>query len=343
MHLGAEPEGLKLGSESRAKELWDGIEQIINLCEWEEIDLLLIAGDLFHRQPLHRELKELNYLFSRLSKTKVVLIVGNHDYLKQDSYYHTFTWNENVYPILNGHMGCVEFPELQTAVYGLSYHQREITEELYNHMSAPKRQPYEILLAHGGDEKHIPVRKEILDNLGYSYIAMGHIHKHQVIIPNKAIYAGALEPIDKNDLGPHGYIAGSISENGVQTEFVPSAKREYIHVRLKVDPSVTNGYLKDMIRSKIQECGLENIYKFILEGYRDLEIQFELEGIKNFGNIVEILDDTKPALDLQKLKERNQGNILGRFIESMSEYEEGSIEYEALCEGVQALLETKRG
>ena len=80
VHLGAEPEGLKLGSESRAKELWDGLEQVINVCEWEEIDLLLIAGDLFHRQPLHRELKELNYLFSRLSKTKVVFIVGNHDY-----------------------------------------------------------------------------------------------------------------------------------------------------------------------------------------------------------------------------------------------------------------------
>ena len=57
-HLGAEPEGLKLGSESRAKELWDALEQIVNICEWEEMDLLLIAGDLFHRQPLLRELKE---------------------------------------------------------------------------------------------------------------------------------------------------------------------------------------------------------------------------------------------------------------------------------------------
>jgi DNA repair exonuclease SbcCD nuclease subunit len=304
---------------------------------------LLIAGDLFHRQPLYRELKELNYLFSKLSKTKVVFIAGNHDYLKPDSYYHTFTWHENVYPILNGHMGCVEFDELQTAVYGLSYHQREISEALYNHMSAPKRQSYEILLAHGGDEKHIPMRKEILEQLGYNYIAMGHIHKPQVVIPNLAIYAGALEPIDKNDLGPHGYVKGTITEQGVEAEFIPSAKREYIHAELMIDPNVTNGSLKDLIRSKIQECGLEHIYKFILKGSRDLDMQFELESAKLFGNILEIVDETKVALDLEKIKERNQGNILGRFIESMSEYEEGSIEYEALCEGVQALLETKRG
>ena len=183
----------------------------------------------------------------------------------------------------------------------------------------------------------------MLEKLGYSYIAMGHIHKPQVVIPNKAVYAGALEPIDQNDLGPHGYVKGSISENGTAAEFIPAAKREYIHVTLEIDKSVTNGSLKDMIRSKIQESGLENIYKFILKGYRELDMHFELEGAKLFGNIVDILDETKPALDLEKIKERNEGNILGRFIESMSEYEEGSIEYEALCEGVQALLETKRG
>ena len=92
------------------------MEQIINLCEWEEVDLLLIAGDLFHRQPLMRELKELNFLFSKLTRTRVVFIVGNHDYLKQDSYYHSFQWNENVYPLLNGHMGGVELEDLETTV-----------------------------------------------------------------------------------------------------------------------------------------------------------------------------------------------------------------------------------
>ena len=271
-HLGAEPEGLKLGSESRAKELWDALEQIVNICEWEEMDLLLIAGDLFHRQPLLRELKEVNYLFSKLTKTKVVFIVGNHDYLKQDSYYHTFRWAENVFPILNGHMGCVEFDDLGTAVYGLSYHQREITERLYDHMLAPKRQAIEILLAHGGDEKHIPVKKDVLERLGYAYVAMGHIHKPQALIPNKIVYAGALEPIDKNDTGAHGYMRGIITSHGTRTEFIPAAKRSYIHVEIDVDTSVTNSALKDLIRERIQEYGLENIYKFILKGYRQADM-----------------------------------------------------------------------
>lgn len=305
--------------------------------------MLLIAGDLFHRQPLMRELKEVNFMFSKLTKTKVVFIVGNHDYLKQDSFYHTFTWSENVYPILNGHMGCVELPYLKTNIYGLSYHQKEITESLYDRMFAPRKQKYEILLAHGGDEKHIPIKKEVLAGLGYDYIALGHIHKPQTILENKAIYAGSLEPTDKNDIGPHGYVKGEITDKGVTTEFIPSAKREYKHLVISVNETMTNGSVKDAIREAIQEYGLEHIYKFILRGYRDTDIEFELESIKNFGNIIEIVDETKPSYDFEKLLEKNQGNLLGRFIESLKDFEENSTEYQALYEGVQALMETKRG
>ena len=44
-----------------------------------------------------------------------------------------------------------------------------------------------------------------------------------------------------------------------------------------------------------------------------------------------------------KLKNENKGNILGQYIESLSGYPADSLEYQALCEGVQALMETRRG
>lgn len=336
VHLGAEPDG------NRGKELWEALEGVLNICEWEEIDLLLIAGDLFHRQPLLRELKELNFLFSKLSRTKVVLIAGNHDYLKPDSYYHTFKWSENVYPLLNGHMGCVELKSIKTNVYGFSYHQKEIRENLYERMYAPNKARYEILLAHGGDEKHIPFKKEEMQQLGYDYVALGHIHKPQVLVENQVIYAGALEPIDRNDVGKHGYVKGEITEHGVKTAFVPIAKREYFHIRIVVNESLTGGALKEKVRDVIREYGIENIFKFILTGYRDPDIQFDLEGLKAFGNVVEVLDETQPCYNFENLLAKHQGNLLGRYIESLKESEEGSIEYQALYEGVQALLETKR-
>ena len=45
----------------------------------------------------------------------------------------------------------------------------------------------------------------------------------------------------------------------------------------------------------------------------------------------------------KQLKNENKGNILGQYIESLSGYPADSLEYQALCEGVQALMETRRG
>lgn len=343
VHLGAEPEGLNEGGKVRGQEIWESMEKVIACCEKEQTDLLLIAGDLFHRQPLMRELKELNYMFSKLSKTKVVFVVGNHDYLKLDSYYRTFAWNENVYPILSEEIDSVTFPELKTAVYGLSYYQKEITGGRYDHAKAPRKQKYEVLLAHGGDEKHIPIKKETLAELGYDYIAMGHIHKPQTVLENVAVYAGSLEPTDKNDIGPHGFVRGEIDEKGVSVTFIPHAKREYKHLSIEVDETMTNGAVKEKLRETIEAYGTEHMYQFTLKGFRDADIQFELEGAKAYGNVIEILDETQPSYDFEKLMEQNQGNLLGKFVESLMGSEEGSVEYQALFEGVQALVETKRG
>ncbi len=343
VHLGVEPIGLKEGSKVRGKEIRKSFEELLQVCEREQVDLLLLAGDLFHRQPLVRELKEVNYLFSQLSRTRVVFIVGNHDYLKDDSYYHGFEWSDNVYPLLGRKMEGIAFDDLKTNVYGSSYYQKEITEHLYDTAFAPKKGKHEILLLHGGDEKHIPVKKEVLGKLGYDYIAMGHIHKPQVLLKDKAIYAGALEPTDVNDTGEHGYVIGEITDDGVKTEFVPFAKREYKHVYLQVNESMTSGSLKEYIRVYIQKHGAEHMYKFVLQGFRDADIKFELEDMMGVGNVFEVIDETNPAYDMEKLARQNQGNLLGRYIESLKGYDRESVEYQALHMGVQALMETKRG
>ncbi len=348
-HLGAVPEAGIAYSEGRPREIWDAFENIIDLCESEQTDLLLIAGDMFHRQPLLRELKEVNYLFAKLTHTKVVFIVGNHDYLKRDSYYRSFQWNENVFPILSSETTCVPFEELGVAVYGFSYETREILKPRYDLILAPGDYPIEILLAHGGDEKHVPLNKNQLAMNGFGYTALGHIHKPQIVVApperleleeavSPAVYAGALEPLDVNDTGVHGFIRGEITKNRIALNFEPAAKREYVHLEIPVHGSMTNGELKNRIRSEIEERGTQNIYKVFLKGYRDPDIHFELNQMDQYGNIVAMENETKPSYDFQKLLEENQQNLVGKYIEQFIGSEEGSVEYQALCEGVQALL-----
>ena len=278
-----------------------------------------------------------------LEQTEVVMIAGNHDHIRKNSYYRTFTWAPHVHMICAQEMSCVELDRIQTAVYGCSYHFREILEPLYDHAVPEGRQKYEILLAHGGDEKHIPIKSNQIMTLGYDYAAFGHIHKPQMLVENRMAYAGSLEPTDVGDTGAHGYIEGKITGNGCQIRFVPHALREYRHCEVQVDKSVTGHVLRQRIADMIEEQGKQHMYKITLTGYRDPDIWYELDHMDPYGNVVEITDHTKPAYDFEKLKNENKGNILGQYIESLSGYPADSLEYQALCEGVQALMETRRG
>ena len=190
VHLGAVPDSGCPWSAFRENEIWETFVRVIDQIREEKIELLLIAGDLFHRQPLLRELKELDYLFSRLTHTQVVLMAGNHDYLKSTSYYRNYKWQGPVHMFLSQKPACMEFKELGVRIYGLSYEEREITETLYEKILPEKRGIASILLAHGGDEKHIPFRKNELLKLGYDYIALGHIHLPAELAKDRMYYAG---------------------------------------------------------------------------------------------------------------------------------------------------------
>ena len=132
VHLGAEPEsGTGLGAVRKA-ELWEAFRDIIELCERKQMDLLLIPGDLFHGQPLLREVKEVDYLFRRLTKTRVVMIAGNHDCLLPSSHYYDVTFPEHVTFLMDTRADSVFLPELNTEVFGASYETRQISEPRYD-------------------------------------------------------------------------------------------------------------------------------------------------------------------------------------------------------------------
>ena len=78
---------------------------------------------------------------------------------------------------------------------------------------------------HGGDDRHIPFNRQRLENSGFEYVALGHIHKPQVLKKDRVIYAGALEPVDRNDTGRHGFIKGEVTEQG------PAHKLGFLRVK----------------------------------------------------------------------------------------------------------------
>lgn len=346
IHLGATPDSNMSWGAARKKEIWNSFENIVSVCNQEEVDLLLIAGDLFHRQPLLRELKEVDYILGRLQATQVVIMAGNHDYISARSYYTGYAWNAKVHMFYKDSLEIMDFPELGVDVYGFSYLSRDITEPRYDNIRPDTKDRIHILLAHGGDDRNIPINKKKLCASGFDYIALGHIHKPE-IISNKAAYSGSLEPLDKNETGERGYILGEIDcnetgERRTTIRFMPSSTRQYQRINLTVDPTTTNGSLKDLVREAIRENGADHLYSFYLQGFRDEAVHFDTDDLLKLGNVIEAEDHSVPDYDFDALYRENSDNIIGMFISKIRENaKQDEVAKKALYYGLEALLGAK--
>lgn len=340
VHLGASPDTGFPWNEERTREIWDSFGRLIALIRRERPALLLIAGDLFHRQPLRRELKEVNYFFSTIPDTQVVMIAGNHDYIRPDSWYLKYPWGKNVTGLWGEQMEKVHVPQADAWIYGFSYHSREIKEARYDSLFPGREMGNHILLAHGGDEQHIPFRREKLTASGFDYIALGHIHRPGVVAGDHIRYSGALEPLDRNDIGVHGFVRGRLEGRKVTTQFVPWACRSYIPLEIQVTPETAQFFLEEEIENRIKEAGKGNIFSVKLKGLRDPQTVFDLGRIRRLGNIVDAADDTSPDYDLELLEEQYEGSLIASFIRRFKDGD--SLEKKALNYGLEALLEAKK-
>lgn len=340
VHLGAEPDiGSAWGKERKA-DIQDTFQKIITRCREEKTDLLLIAGDLFHHPPLLRELKGVNYLFKSIPDTTVVLMAGNHDYLKKDGFFEKFSWSENVVGLWDSSCQRIEIPRLNLAVYGCSYYGREILKPLYDDVRPEGSCRYHILVAHGGDSRHSPIDRRKVLAAGFDYVALGHIHKPEIIAENRMAYAGALEPVDCNDLGPHGYMKVTMRKEGVSAVFVPQAACQYKVLEVNVTEESTQYELENLVSEKIRKEGVRDIYHLYLKGMRDQGMEFNLLRLMKKGRVVKVKDLTHPCYDLDELTRIYDGSLIGEYIRRLRGSD--GIGEKALYYGLEALLEMKR-
>ena len=343
VHLGCEPDGRSEWAKERKRELWETFRDSIADAQKMGADLVLIAGDLFHRTPEPGDLREVNYLLGSYPGICFALIAGNHDCCTEGSAWESFEFAPNVAFLGSHETECIRFPAISCEVYGFSYDRSRITENRYDRLRPAKNDFFHILLAHGGDRDHIPIDPQALARSGFDYIALGHIHKSSAVIPGLAYYPGALSPIDAGDEGPHGYLAVVTHGTAVEVQFIKKALREYISIDIEADESDTVFSMRDRVQAVIEERGKENLYRITIRGQRHPAVQFDTELIRSAGMILDVRDESIPALHIEELKERFRGQLIGRYIESFENAAPGSVEEKALQVGLEALLSGTAG
>ena len=347
VHLGIAPDSDKPWSADRGYDIKETFYNVIKKCDELKANLLLISGDLFHRQPLTSDLNEINEQFKTIPNTKVVIIAGNSDKIRKNSAVLSYNFNSNVHYILSEYPTELELYDLNIVIHGFSYYDSELKKSLVDIIEPNTNDgKIHILLAHGGDTNHCPIDFELLANKNFNYCALGHIHQYQDMFDHKIVYPGSLEPLDMQETKEHGICIGDIHPITRRLEkfhFEPMAKAQYITLSIKVKETTTNDDLITSISNEIFSRGSTNIYTLKLEGPKNPDEEFDFSLLNKF-RIIEIMDETEPKYNFVALSKEHPKDMVGAYIRAFHTKTEDMsyVQKKALFYGIDALLKSSK-
>ena len=153
--------------------------------------------------------------------------------------------------------------------------------------------------------------------------------------------AGSLEPIDYTDTGARGYIYGEITDGEIRTEFVPVAQRAYINLLINIKPDHVPPMILDLVDRQIRTLGEKNIYRILVKGHNHNNDVFDFSSVVEKYNVYEVITEISDEYDLNKIYEENQNNLIGRFIDQLSDnYYSDEVCKKAIHYGLDVLLKT---
>ncbi len=215
------------------------LRRIVDLCLSEQVDALLIAGDLYDGQQT--SMKTAQFLKTELARLgpagiRTFIIRGNHDAestitreLSPPDGVTIFEGRAQALPLTKG--------DLQIRIHGLSFRDRHAPESLLGKYKTPVADALNIGLMHSslnGSPNHdpyAPCALADLQNSGFDYWALGHIHKRaEYPGPAHVVMPGIPQGRDIGEPGAGSVTLVSIGKNGVQTEARIVAEAAFVPV-----------------------------------------------------------------------------------------------------------------
>lgn len=296
-------------------------KKMIEYIKNNKIEYLFIAGDLYENDYVREStITYINNLFKEIPETKIYITPGNHDPYLTNSYYSTFEWCENV-KIFTQKIETVENEDC--IIYGYGFEDFYLASSEIDSIKLDNKEKINILITHGnldGSDKtpkeYNNISSKKLKEIGFDYVALGHIHKRNLEENTNIVYPGSTISLGFDELGSHGMIVGTIENGKVETEFVSLDEKEFIEMELDISEIYT---VEDLLQT-INEINLEQnkLYKITLVGQRNIEINtYKILKMIESKDIIKIKDKTKLGYNIEKLSK--EPTLKGIFVKTMLE------------------------
>ncbi|MDO8577005.1 MAG: exonuclease SbcCD subunit D [Candidatus Daviesbacteria bacterium] len=303
------------GLSTRLLDFFNTFDFIVETAFKENVDAVIFAGDAYKtRDPNPTQQRGFGQRIAKLArKIPVVLVVGNHDTPNAEGkanaldIYSTLEI-ENVWvsrhpellqiPTKSGNLQVVTLPWLHKNDY------KGVAEKLKLLYEKIKPGSPAILLSHAeiegsvfGSEKGLAIGNDVtiplplLQDKRLNYVALGHIHKYQVLSNPPAggpliIYSGSPQRIDfGEEKEEKGIILVTLSEakslnfSGTNHQFISTNARQFLTITVDLkseDPDPTQTILDEIKKHNLED----KIIRLIINIPAGLDKDIEMDRIK---------------------------------------------------------------
>ena len=354
------------------KSTYQAFQNIVELALQEEVEAVLIAGDIYDGsdKSLEAQLKFRSGL-QKLSDAGIdtFIVHGNHDPL--DSWSASLDWPERVHVFSGSQTEChpvTKNGEVKAYIYGISYPKRDVRENLALKFVRSNSQGFAIGLLHSnvgcqsGHDNYAPCTIDDLVAGEMDYWALGHIHRFQVLRESNPaiVYSGNSQARHMRETGEKGCCLVTLNEKVAPViQFIPTDVVRYTQDEVDLSGTITLEEVIHAVRSKcehfadqVKERGV--FFNLSLNGRTQVHAELQRgdtlqelqEEIRTYfkGRIpsvwLNLKLDTAGIYDIESLR---QGKDFVADLINLFETEERAETYPELRDVLKPMFETWQG
>ncbi len=312
-------------AKQRKTELRRTFNNLVEYCVRENINIVLIAGDLFDMEFVTSD--TINYIadcMRKASDVKFVITPGNHDFYCQNGAYDTDVFSSNVYIFKKTQVQKISFDDLETDIYGYAFTSDYLETNMISKIRCENKQRLSIVIGHADiftkNSKYCPVTVDDIENTGCNYVALGHIHKGSKVDnvgDTYFSYSGCLEGRSFDECGKTHVVVGEFDKylnqfgenrwNG-KFRFETFSTRYYEKADCDITGCFNRREIAEKIYSLINEKGYNDrtLLRVTLKGLVRPDFTFDLNSITGDDvgvYYLELKNDVIPTLDNSDLLE----------------------------------------
>lgn len=245
------------------------LEKIAQLAASEQVQLVLLAGDLLDSGVSYYETQEVLLRTLSQIRAQIVIAPGNHDYYCAKSPYAFLDFPENVHIFKSPAIKSIDFPDLGCRVWGAGF-TGPLCPPLLEGFHT-EGNGLQLMVLHGdvGGDSYNPIQERDIAASGLDYLALGHVHSFsgfRTAGTTTYAYPGCPEGRGFDETGVKGVIVGTVERGACDLHFAPLGGREY--QILPVDLSESNS-AADALLAAVGDGSAKDICRILLTGGYD--------------------------------------------------------------------------